>query len=240
MWEGNKVSIILPTYNEKDSIREYINELFATGIVDEVIVVNNNAVAGTSEEVSKTKARELFESKQGYGAAIRRAFEEVQGDYIMISEPDGTFRGKDIFKLLVYSDEFDVVFGTRTTRELIWSGANMGFFLRWGNWVVAKMMEFLFNTSGLTDVGCTMRLIKKHALEKIKSLFTVDREHFGLEMMLLVSKEKLKFIQVPVNYKPRVGRSSVTGNKYKAFILGMKMIVLILKYRLLYCSPLVK
>ena len=59
----------------------------------------------------------------------------------MLAEPDGTFLPEDITKLLVYSDECDVVFGTRTTRELIWAGANMDWFLRWGNWAVAKMIE---------------------------------------------------------------------------------------------------
>ncbi len=76
----------------------------------------------------------------------------------MLAEPDGTFLPEDISKLLVYSDECDAVFGTRTTRELIWHGANMNWFLRWGNWGVAKMVEFLFNTTHLSDVGCSYRL----------------------------------------------------------------------------------
>ena len=54
-----------------------------------------------------------------------------------------------------------MVFGTRTTRELIWAGANMARFLRWGNWAVAKLIEALFNTSHLSDVGCTYRLLRR-------------------------------------------------------------------------------
>ncbi|MCS7180397.1 MAG: hypothetical protein NZ891_03495, partial [bacterium] len=61
--------------------------------------------------------------------------------------------------------------------------------------------------------------------------FTVGREHFGPEMTLLVIKTKTKFIEIPVNYKPRVGKSSVTGSMKKAFFLGLKMIFLILRYR---------
>ena len=57
------------------------------------------------------------------------------------------------------------MFGTRTTRELIWGGANMGWFLKWGNWAVAKMVEVLFNTSHLSDVGCTYRLIDRDIAE---------------------------------------------------------------------------
>ena len=59
----------------------------------------------------------------------------------MLAEPDGTFLPRDIVKLLAYSDDCDAVFGTRTTRELIWRGANMGAFLKWGNWAVAKLVE---------------------------------------------------------------------------------------------------
>ncbi|HOK55972.1 MAG TPA: glycosyltransferase family 2 protein [bacterium] len=231
MWRNKKVSVIFPTYNEKDSIKQAIEDFFASGFVDEIIVVNNNAVEGTDEEVRKTKARLIYEKKQGYGFAIQKGLEEATGDLLIISEPDGTFEGKDVIKLLAYSDDFDYVLGTRTTKELIWEGANMNFFLKWGNWAVAKFMEFLYNTTTLTDMGCTMRLIKRHLYEKIKNYFTVGREHFGPEMTLLVIKTGTKFIEIPVNYKPRVGKSSVTGSMRKAFFLGMKMIGLILQYK---------
>lgn len=233
MWGNKTVSVIFPTYNEKDSIHACINELVDTGVVDEIVVVNNNAVAGTSEEIKKTKAREVFEPKQGYGYAIRRGFKEVSGDIIVISEPDGTFSGHDIRKLLAYSEDFDAVLGTRTTSVLIWKGSNMGVFLKWGNWAVAKLMEFLFNTTTLTDVGCTMKLIKKIGLDKIIDKFTVGGSHFGVEMMLLIILHKIKFIEIPVNYKPRVGESSVTGSRIKAFLLGITMIWTVLKYRIL-------
>ncbi|MCM8786156.1 MAG: glycosyltransferase family 2 protein [Candidatus Omnitrophica bacterium] len=231
MWRNKKVSVIFPTYNEKDSIRNAIEDFFNSGYVDEIIVVNNNAVEGTDEEVKKTKARLVYERKQGYGYAIQKGLAEATGDYLIISEPDGTFEGKDVIKLLAYSDDFDYVLGTRTTRELIWKGANMNFFLKWGNWAVAKMMEFLYNTTTLTDVGCTMRLIKRYLYEKIKNHFTIGKEHFGPEMTILVIKTGTKFIEIPVNYKPRVGKSSVTGSMRKAFFLGLRMIFLILRYR---------
>jgi glycosyltransferase involved in cell wall biosynthesis len=231
MWKNKKVSVIFPTYNEKDSIRQAIEDFFSSGYVDEIIVVNNNAVEGTDEEVKKTEAKLVYEKRQGYGYAIWKGLQEATGDYLIISEPDGTFEGKDVIKLLAYSDDFDYVLGTRTTRELIWKGANMNFFLKWGNWIVAKLMEFLYNTTTLTDVGCTMRLIKRNLYEKIRQFFTVGREHFGPEMTLLVIKTGTKFIEIPVNYKPRVGKSSVTGSMRKAFFLGLKMMFLILRYK---------
>jgi len=217
MWNGRKVSLIFPTYNEKDSIKEAIEDYQYQEIIDEIIVINNNAAEGTSEEVAKTTAKEVFEIKQGYGAAIRRGFGEATGDYIFVSEPDGTFEGRDIVKLLSYIDDFDVVYGSRTVKELIWQGANMGLFLKWGNYSVAKMMEFLFNTTSLTDVGCTVRCINRRALNHIEPYFTVDGSFFGPEMMVLSILMSMKIVQLPVNYTKRVGTSSVTGNKMRAF-----------------------
>ncbi|MFC1621904.1 DUF2079 domain-containing protein [Patescibacteria group bacterium] len=237
MWKGKKVSLIFPTYNEKDSIKEAIIDFEKSGYIDEIIVVNNNAAKGTSEEVSKANSkitREVIEKRQGYGFAIRRGFKEAKGDLIIVAEPDGTFSGGDVIKLLSYSEEFDVVYGSRTSRQLIWGGANMGWFLRWGNLFVAKLMEVLFNTTNLTDVGCTTRLVKKEVIDKIDSEFTVGREHFGPEMMILTFLHKFRCIQIPVNYLERVGVSSVTGDYWKALKLGIIMILLIVKYRLSY------
>jgi glycosyltransferase involved in cell wall biosynthesis len=230
MWHGKKVSVILPTYNEKDSIRQTIKDFFATSYVDEVIVVNNNAAAGTTEEVDQTQARQIFETKQGYGYAIQRGLAEAQGDLLVICEPDGTFRPKDILKFLAYCDEFDVVLGTRTTREFIGERANMGLFLRWGNWAVAKLMMLLFNTTSLSDVGCTFRLLHRHVHTAIQPFFSVGSSHFGVEMMLLIFMNRLRTVEISVHYLERTGVSSVTGDLRKAFTLGITMIAYILRY----------
>lgn len=225
MWNGKTVSVIFPTYNEKDSIYEAIQEFFATDWVDEIVVVNNNAAPGTAEEVARTKARQVFESRQGYGYALRRGMAEARGDLIVWAEPDGTFVGKDIQKLLIYSDEFPVVFGTRTCTSLIGSGANMGMFLRYGNVFVAKLLEALFNTYTLTDVGCTMRVMSREALQMMQPHFKSGSSYFGLEFMVLTIMCGFDFVQVPVTYRARVGESSVTGDFGKAFSLGMQMII---------------
>lgn len=232
MWNGQTVSVVLGTYAEKDSIRAVIDGFFATGVVDEVVVVNNNAEPGTAEEVEQTAARQVFEPKQGYGFSYRRGMDEATGDLIVLCEPDGTFLPRDITKLLTYADDCDVVFGTRTTREMIWKGANMGWFLKWGNWAVAKLVEALFNTSHLSDVGCTYRLLTREAYEKIRPGFTVGGSHFGPEVMLLVIASGARFVEVPVNYLPRVGESSVTGDLGKAVKLGLQMIGFVIRFRL--------
>jgi glycosyltransferase involved in cell wall biosynthesis len=235
VWRGKTISVILPTYNEKDSIYRAIQDFFETEVVDEVVVVNNNAAPGTSEQVARTAAREVRERRQGYGFAIQRGLREASGDYLVVSEPDGTFLARDIYKLLAFADDFEVVYGSRTASMFIWRGANMGLFLRWGNWAVAKMMQFLFNSTNLTDVGCTMRLIRRDALARLEREFTIGGSAFGPEMMLLSLLHGLRVIQVPVNYLPRVGVSSVTGDPVKAVALGFWMLGLVLRYRLRAC-----
>lgn len=231
MWNGRSVSVILMTFAERDSIRATIDGFLATGFVDEVLVVNNNAELGTSEEVARTAAREILEPHQGYGWASRRGLQEARGDLLILAEPDGTFLPTDVVKLLAYSDDCDAVFGTRTTRELIWSGANMGAFLKWGNWAVAKMVEVLFNTSHLSDVGCTYKLLSRPLAEQLLPHFTVGDSHFGPELMLRVITSGARFVEIPVNYLPRVGRSAVTGDLTRAFVLGVQMIAFIIRFR---------
>lgn len=232
MWHDSKVTVVLMTYAERDSIRKVIEDFEATGVVDEILVVNNNAQEGTSEEVAPTSAREVVETSQGYGHAIRRGLHESTGDLVVLAEPDGTFLAKDIIKLLAYSEEVDAVLGTRTTNELIWEGANMGAFLKWGNWAVAKLVEALFNTSHLSDVGCTYKLLHRDLAERLLPQFRVGDSHFGPELMLRVITSGATYVEVPVNYLPRVGESAVTGDTWKAFVLGMQMIRYILRFRL--------
>jgi glycosyltransferase involved in cell wall biosynthesis len=231
MWNGKEVSVVLMTYAERDSIRQVIEGFFATGLVDEVLVIDNNAQQGTREEVAQTKARLVYEPQQGYGHATRRGLIEARGQLIVLAEPDGTFLPQDIIKLLVYSAEFDVVFGTRTTRDLIWDGANMARFLRWGNWAVAKLIEGLYNTSHLSDVGCTYRLLREESAREIAERMSVGGSHAGAEIMLLTILSGARFVEVPVNYLPRVGVSSVTGNQLKAMAVGLQMIGLVLRHR---------
>jgi glycosyltransferase involved in cell wall biosynthesis len=232
MWNDKTLSVVLPTYNEKDSIADCIRGFEALGIVDEVIVVNNNAAPGTSEEVARTGAREVIETTQGYGAAIKRGMRESTTDLVSICEPDGTFNPADLRKLLAFMPECDYVVGSRTVSNFIWDGANMGWFLQWGNWAVAKLVEVLYNSSYLSDVGCTFRVMTREQAELILANSTLDGSAYGLEMLLLAVIQPAKLVQVPVNYHERVGVSSVTGELGKTISLGMEMIGLVLRMRL--------
>ncbi|MCS7227688.1 MAG: glycosyltransferase family 2 protein, partial [Endomicrobia bacterium] len=109
MWRNKSVCVVFPAYNEEENILQAIEDFFSSGYVDEIIVVDNNSTDKTPELVKQTKAKLVKETKQGLGWAIRRGLKEAKADYIIIAEPDGTFLGKDVEKLLVYSDEFDLV-----------------------------------------------------------------------------------------------------------------------------------
>ena len=233
MWHGQTLAVVLPTYNEAGSIAECVRGFEALGIVDDIVVVNNNAHPDTSPAVATTRAREVLEPVQGYGAAIRRGLAETtSADLVCICEPDGTFDPADLLKLLPYTVDVDVVFGSRTVQTFILHGANMGAFLRWGNWAVAKLAMVLFNAIHLSDVGCTFRVLRRRVIDEIAPDFERVDSAFGLEMMLHVLRRGEPFVQVPVKYQPRVGESSVTGDPVKAARLGMLMISLVLRARL--------
>lgn len=232
MWRGKTLSVVLPTYNEKDSIADCIRRFDAIPEVDKVLVVNNNAAPGTSEEVATTNAVEVVETRQGYGAAIKRGLREAGTDLIAVCEPDGTFNPEDLAKLLAFIPECDIVVGSRTVSNFIWDGANMGWFLQWGNWAVAKVIEVLYNTSYLSDVGCTFRVMTAEHATSILDRSKLDGSAYGLEMLLIAVIDRARLVQVPVNYHPRVGVSSVTGELGKTISLGLEMIRLTIRMRL--------
>jgi len=232
MWNGKTVSVVFPAYNEEPNIAAAVNDFLVPSVVDEVIVVNNNSQDRTGECAAAAGARVVLETKQGYGAALQRGLREAKGEFVILAEPDGTFVGRDVIKLLAYSEDFDMVCGTRTTRELIWEQANMGWFLRLGNIVVAKLLQFLFNAPSLSDCGCTLRLVRRDALGKFREQLTVNASHFLPEMVILALRQHLKVIEIPVNYRGRIGESKITGSLKGAIKTGTNMIRLILRYRL--------
>ena len=107
----------------------------------------------------------------------------------------------------------------------------MGPFLRLGNWFVAKLIELLFNTVYLSDVGCTFRVLRRRVVDDVLASLDSSGSTFGLEMLMCSVLRRHRFVQIPVRYFPRVGRSAVTGSSWKAFWLGCRMISIILAAR---------
>lgn len=214
MWKGKTVSVVFSTYREKNSIRKAIEDYFATGFVDEVVVVNNNAEAGTDEEVKKTRARLVHEEKQGYGYGYQRGIMEATGSYIFLSEPDGTYTASDIERFLVYGQDFPVVTSTRTNQSAILDGAAMGFVRKMANVFEAKIIEVLFGTYSLTDVGCTCKLFHREVLRSLAPFWKTTNGLFAAELLLLVVSRRIKFIEISLTFGKRVGESSLTGKWY--------------------------
>ena len=232
MYGSRTVSVVFPAYNEGENIRRAVEDFFLRDVVDEIVVVDNNSRDATAAEAAAARARVVTEPRQGYGHALRRGLSVATGDLIILAEPDGTFVGRDVLKLLAYSDDFDMVCGTRTTRELIWKQANMGWFLRVGNWTVAKLIQVLYDGPSLTDCGCTLRLTHRPALARFVDDLTVGGSHFLPEMVILGLKRGLRIIEVPVNYRGRIGESKITGSFKGALRTGVNMILLTLRCRL--------
>ena len=231
MYGGRSVSVVFPAYNEEPNIRRAVLDFLVQGVVDEVVVVDNNSRDRTADEAAAAGARVVPEPAQGYGHALRRGLREARGELVIMAEPDGTFVGRDVLKLLAYSEEFDMVCGTRTTRELIWEQANMGWFLRIGNVLVAKLIQVLFDGPSLTDCGCTLRLIRRTALDRLLGDLTVGQSHFLPEMVIVGLRNGMRLIEIPVNYRGRVGESKITGRLTGTLRTGFQMIGLVLTRR---------
>ncbi len=224
--------MVFPAYDEADNIAQAVREFASFPAVDEVVVVDNNCRDATAALAAQAGARVVAEPRQGYGYALRRGLAEARGDFIVLCEPDGTFMAADMLKLLSYAEEFDLVLGTRTTRELIWSQANMGWFLRVGNVAVAKLLQVLFGGPSLSDVGCTYRLVGRDTVTWLLPRLTVGTSHFLPEMVVLGLLGSRRVIEIPVNYRGRVGESKITGSRVTALKVGSRMIGLIMGYRL--------
>ncbi|MBI2595287.1 glycosyltransferase family 2 protein [Candidatus Daviesbacteria bacterium] len=229
MWHRKTVAVIFPTYREKDSIKDAILEFDSTGFVDEIIVVDNNAQEGTGLEVKKTRARLIKDNRQGYGRAIKTGIKNTKADLLIIAEPDGAFEGKDVVKLLAYSDDFDTVFGSRTHVPLIHSGAGMHFLRRILDVLLGKMISILFMSTTLTDVGCVLRLTNRRGWKKVSSECKADNAMFATEWLLLACKNNVKFIEIPVNFRSRVGRPQFNATFFGQAIWGVRIFIYIWK-----------
>ena len=233
MWKDQTVSVVFSTYRDLETIRGIIDGLFATGVVDEVVAVDNNAEEGTREEIEKTDATYVFEPRQGLGHGFHTALRSATGDLLITMEVDGTYTPEDVHKLLAYSDDFDVVCGTRTATLMIREGSEMTFFTRYPNVIYAKVIELLFNTANLTDVGCIYRLIKRPAWKSIEGLEMDGGWAFNLDWMLHMARRKMRFVEIPVNFLPRAGEAVGAGkSKLMAAKIAVRMLGFILRHRL--------
>ncbi len=216
MYNKKTVSVVFATYREKNSIKAVINEFFSTGYVDEIIVVNNNAETGTDDEIKKTKAKIIYETQQGYGHAYRTGIKNAKGYYIILCEPDGSYTGRDLEKFFAYvNDGFDAIFGARTGQNILSSRTDMTTGRKWANVLVAKSIEFLFNTNQLSDIGCTYKLFVGSTLQKLLKKTKTTNALFATELLLLTVTSNLNYIEIPITFSKRVGISTLVDKWYQ-------------------------
>lgn len=230
MFEGKRVCVVIPAWNEEEPIGHTVKD-FITPEVDEVIVIDNNSTDSTAQVAKQAGATVIPEPIQGYGAAIRRGLSEAlkRGyDLIIITEADQTFRGIDVPRLLENSRNHHFVVGTRTATPYLEKGANMGLFLIVGNMAVAKLLGILHGYLPLTDVGCTLRIIRREMLEAILPELDAEGASFSPQMIVKVLQHGGKIKEIPVYYLMRVGEAKITTSKGRAFRTGLKMIKVIL------------
>lgn len=215
MYKNKSVSIILPAYNEELSISNFILEVKKLNIVDQIIAVNNNSTDNTEYEIKKNNVTYLNATKQGFGAAVKEGLYFSNTDLILICEPDGSFQANDILKLLNYIDNYDAVFTSRTA-------SMKNIYLKYGNIIYAKFLNFIFGGPKISDVGSSLRLFKKKNLKTFINNLKSNGPELQLELTINFLKLKIKIIEIDVNYSDRLGISNYTGNLLGSLIVALK------------------
>lgn len=221
MYDQRTVSVVIPAYNEEETIAGVVADYVASPYVDEVIVVDNNCKDRTAELARGAGARVVAESKPGYGCALKAGMTAATMDILILTEADGSFKAADILKLLVYLEACGMVLGTRTTRQLVQQGANMDFLLRWGNVTAAKILELLWyipHEPRLTDVGCTYRALRRETFRIIADGLSESGPGFSPEMICECFRRGVRVIEVPVSYHARMGGESAHSKNLRAVV----------------------
>lgn len=237
MFRNRSVSLVIPAYNEEETIRQVVEEFRGEPHIDEIVVVDNNCKDRTAELAAAAGARVVAEQKPGYGAALMAGMRAATGELMVLTEADGSFRARDVIKLLVYLDDAGMVMGTRTTRQMVQQGANMRFMLRWGNVFMAKFLQLCWLRPAeprFTDVGCTFRALTRETFAKIAPRLSATGPAFSPEMMCAALQERCRIIEVPVTYDRRMGGESKHSDTFsRQFRTAWKMFRTICRKRFL-------
>lgn len=207
-----RVSVVLPCLDEAESIDECVAQahraLDAAGVEGEVLVVDNGSSDGSGEIARAAGARVVTEHDRGYGRAYRSGFREATGDYIVMADSDGSYDLADIPRFVAALDQgADVVMGSRL-RGHIHPGAMPWLHRRIGNPVLTRILNLFFGT-GLSDAHCGMRAFRRDLLPLL-DLRSIGME-FASEHLLRSAKLKLDIREIPIDYRPRAGRSKLSS-----------------------------
>ncbi|EAR00495.1 glycosyltransferase family 2 protein [Maribacter sp. HTCC2170] len=224
-----QIKVIIPAFNEADSIAHVVNEI--PTFVNEIIVVNNNSTDATVENAKRAGATVLTENKKGYGYACLCGMNYIaqqseQPDIIVFIDGDYSDYPEDLTKVIqpILDDNIDLVIGARI-KELREEGSMTPQQI-FGNWLSTFLMKLLFKAT-FTDLG-PFRAIK---YDKLLTLEMEDKTYgWTVEMQLKALKNKLTYTEVPVRYKKRIGFSKVSGTVKGSIFAGIKILGWIFKY----------
>jgi len=226
-----KIKVIIPAFNEANSIASVITEI--PDLVDEVIVVNNNSTDKTVQNAEAAGAKVLTENRKGYGYACLKgmdyvAEQSILPDIIVFIDGDFSDYPEELNKLVapILNDNLDFVIGSRVKR--LREEGSMTPQQVFGNWLATSLMKLFFGAT-FTDLG-PFRAIK---YDKLVSLQMEDKTYgWTVEMQLKALKKKLTYTEVPVRYKRRIGISKVSGTVKGSIFAGIKILGWIFKYSL--------
>jgi len=223
------IKVIIPAYNEADSIAKVISEI--PKIVSEIIVVNNNSTDKTLEVAKKSGATVLTELRKGYGYACLCGMNYIskqskKSDIVVYIDGDYSDYPEELTKLVkpIIEEDIDFVIGARN-KELREQNSMTPQQI-FGNWLATFLMKLFFGAK-FTDLG-PFRAIK---YDKLLELQMEDKTYgWTVEMQLKALKKKLTYTEVPVRYKKRIGISKVSGTLKGSIFAGIKILGWIFKY----------
>ena len=220
-----KLSVIVPVYNERDTIAETIARVRASPVPKEIIVVDDASTDGTAEAVVPLAGADLRlvrqDRNQGKGAAIRRGLREVTGDIVIIQDADLEYDPADYPALIapILRGEAEVVYGTRAPRF-----AGMRWPHRAFNWVAARLANLLYG-AGISDEATCYKVFRAEVIQGLP--LRCERFEFCPEVTARVRKRGLRIHEVPVRYQAR----SVGAGKKIRWWDGVVALWTLIKYR---------
>ena len=225
----SKIKVIIPAYNEQDSIAKVIHEI--PDIVDEVIVVSNNSTDNTVQNAEQAGATVLTENQKGYGYACLKGMEYVANqkskpDIVVFLDGDYSDYPEELTKIVepIIKSNKDFVIGARVKR--LREQGSMTPQQVFGNWLATFLMKLMFGAK-FTDLG-PFRAIK---YDKLLALKMEDKTYgWTVEMQLKALKQNLNYIEIPVKYRNRIGVSKVSGTLKGTIFAGLKILGWIFKY----------
>lgn len=226
---NQKIYVIIPAYNEEKSIPKVIVDI-PKNLVAEIIVCNNNSTDKTGEAALTAGATVLFEPKSGYGNACLKGIHYLTNkacadDIIVFMDGDYSDYPEDIKKIIapIQNGETDLVIGSRHLG--VKENGAMTLPQVFGNWLATKLIHLFYKVK-FTDLG-PFRAINWVNLKRIN----MQDKTYGwtVEMQVKAAKLNLRCLEVPVNYRKRIGVSKVSGTVKGVILAGYKIIYTIFK-----------